>query len=666
LETEVAEIEKVTDPTKMVTDPVVLDVLAKQKIDKDYVLLLQDYGKRIKGVSSPYARFYHDLKSGKGLMAVSGLPMVDAYGFGHELQWMDKNGIIENGNNIFHCVIDRGAVRLITLSDQPTLKLRLADQPIEIKKDDELIYHPQLFISGVEILPLSDMPKLLETDSINENYHYNVLEWDFGVCLRRVRLIEGRFLGSWVFLTNPKGDVLIKYNQSGLPAAPSELWQAGKLKLRLQYARDEDTEFIPKAYFDEAREWPVTIEDSATFYPDADPETFSVDGRVQQASTNIAWGTLVGAAGSQAYPSEGSSDIRFLAGSTTDLWDRIYRLITLFDTSNLPDTASISAATLSLHGKAGKTDGCLATPTVNVYSSNPANNNNLVAADYATLGTTAFCDSPIAYADWVEGATANIYHNDFALNASGIAAISTIGVSKFGFRFNYDATSTAPNWVSAGSTLISVYTTEKGAGFQPKLVVTYSTGVTEKSSAETGSGAEVITSGNPIVVTSGAEAGSGLESLGSRDLGQIETGSGLESLGSRDLGQIETGSGLEFLESRDLRQIETGSGLESVGSRDFGQTEAGSGLDISSLFAAFTGYDIGSGMEAALKIAAFISGDGGVGSELSWMLKEALAGDRGGGYDALKALIKAAGSGSNMRLTIHQGQVARPNKEVDL
>jgi hypothetical protein len=48
------------------------------------------------------------------------------------------------------------------------------------------------------------------------------------------------------------------------------------------------------------------------------------------------------------------------------------------------------------------------------------------------------------------------------------------------------------------------------------------------------------------------------------------------------------------------------------------------------------------------------------------MLKEALAGDGGGGYDALKALIKAAGSGSDMRLTIQQGQVARPNKEVDL
>jgi hypothetical protein len=631
-----AEIEKVTDPTKIVTDPTVLGVLARQGIDKDYVELCNDYGKRIKGVSSPYARFYHDLMSGKRLMVTSGLPMVDAYGFGHELEWTDKNGIIENGNNIFHCVIDRGAVRLITLSDQPTLKLRLADQPIEIKKDDELIYHPQLFIGGVEVQPGSLLPSLLETDPVNENYHYNVLEWDYGICKRRLRLIEGRFLGSWVFLDNPKSDVLVKYNQSG------------KLRLRLQYARDEDTEFVPKEFFYEAEAYPLTISDNLTFYPDADPETSSVDGRVQQASTNIAWGTLVGAAGSQAYPSEASSDIRFLAGSTTDLWDRIYRLITLFDTSNLPDTASISAATLSLHGKAGKTDGCLATPTVNVYSSNPANNNNLVAADYATLGTTAFCDSPIAYADWVEGGTANIYYNDFALNASGIAAISTIGVSKFGFRFNYDATSTAPNWVSVGSTLISVYTTEKGAGFQPKLVVTYSSTI-EKISSETGSGAEVITSGNPIVVTSGAEAGSGLESLGSRDLGQIETGSGLESLGSRDLGQIETGSG-----------------LESVGSRDFGQTEAGSGLDISSLLAAITGYEIGSGMEAALKIAAFISGDGGVGSELSWMLKEALAGDRGGGYDALKALIKAAGSGSDMRLTIHQGQVARPNKEVDL
>ena len=642
-------------------EPVLLAVLAKQGIAVSNVELWHDYAPRSRGKGySPYARGYRDIASGKRFAVVSGLPMVDAYGFGHELEWIDKNGIIENGNNIFHSTIDKGTVRIITLSDQPD----------GVKKDDDLVYHPQLFIGGAEVQPLSLHPSLLETDPVNESYHYNVLEWDYGVCRRRVRLIEGRFLGSWVFIDNPGGDVLIKYNQ------------AGKLKLRLQYALDQDTEFVPKDFFDGAEQYPVTIEDSATFYPDADPETSSVDGNAYQSSTNVAWSTLVGAAGTNADPSGNSAYIRFDAGTTTNLWNRIYRLITLFDTSSLPDDASISAVMLSLHGMSSKADGCSATPSINVYSSDPASNINLVAGDYDCLGSSALCDTPIAYADWLEGNTADQFYNDFTLNAAGIAAISRTGVSKFGFRLNYDVDNNAPNWVSGGSTYLKAYTAEKGAGFKPKLVVTYTTG-SEIFSSETGSGAEVITSGNPIVIMNKTETGSGLESLESRNLGQAEAGSGLESLESRNLVQTETGSGSESLEScvllltetgsgleslgsRHLGQIETGSGSESVGNRDLGQTEAGSGLDISSLLAAFSGYEIGSGMEAALKIAAFMAGDTGLGSELGWLLKEALANDEAGGYDALKALIKTSDSGSDMRLTIHQGQVARPNKEVDL
>jgi hypothetical protein len=658
-----------------IIEPVLLLALAKQGIAESNVELWHDYAPRSRGKEySPYAQHYRDISSGKRFAVVSGLPMVDAYGQGHELVWTDKNGIIDNGNNIFHSIIDRGNIRILALSDQPT----------GAKKDDELTYHPQLFVGGIEVKPLSDMPKLLEADPVNENYAYNTLEWDYGICWRRLRLIEGRFLGSWVFIDNPQDDVLIKYNQSG------------KLKLRLQYAKDDDTEYIPKAFFDAAAAYPVVISDSATFYPDANPETATVDGRVWQDSgaSGVDWATIVAAAGTSAADSTTYTDCAMYSGTNIDKWRLLGRAIFLFDTSSLGSGAEISAVVLSLRGNAKNGSSI----DVNIYSSAPASNTALAAGDFDSLGSTAFSDT-INISSW---SVAD--YNDFGLNSSGIAAINKTGVSKFGSRdATHDAGNSEPSWTSTAY-YMRFYCAEQGNGYKPKLVVTYSVGVTEKSSSETGSGAEAIASGSPINTMSGAETGSGvemvtpgspivvmsktetgsgLESLGSRSLGQTEAGYGLESLGSRELGQIEKGSGLDSLESfvllqteagfgleslgsRSLGQTEMGSGLESLGSRDLGQIEAGSGLDIAFLLAALAGYDLGSGVEAALKIAVCISADTGSGSELSRMLKDALAGDGGGGYDALKTLIKKSGSGSDMRLTIHRRQVARPHKEVSL
>jgi hypothetical protein len=467
-----------------VFEPVLLAALAKQGIAASNVELWHDYAPRSRGKGySPYARHFLDTVSGKIFAIISGLPGCDAYGQTHEMAWSDKNGVIENGNNIFHGVIDKGAVRLIALSDQPD----------GAKKDEEVNFNPQLFIDGTEVLPLSDMPRLLEVDPINENYHNNTLEWDYGVCLRRIRIIEGRFLGSWVFITAPKGDILIKYNQSG------------KFRLRLQYAKDEDTEYIPEAFFDRAGAYPVTISDSATFYPDPHAETSSVDSEVWQTSTGTAWTNLVNGAGAAANDSKTTMATYMRCGTTTDQYTEIDRMIFLFDTSSLPDSATISAATLSLRGNT-KSDSLSASPDINIYSSNPASNTQIVGGDFDSLGNVAF-STTITYA----GFSASGY-NDFALNASGLAAISLTGVSKFGARnVNHDVADSAPPWVSNTYSILQAYTAEQGSGYQPKLVVTYTTGVTEISSAENGAGAEVRTSGHPIVMTSDTEISSGAE-----------------------------------------------------------------------------------------------------------------------------------------------------------
>ena len=208
-----------------------------------------------------------------------------------------------------------------------------------------------------------------------------------------------------------------------------------------------------------------------TAYPDASPETTSVDGYVGQdeAVAGVAWGTIRGAAGNDfddALATEVALWIK--GGTTTDQWRDLYRSVFLFDTASLGAAASVSAATLSLYGD-GKGDGLGVTPNVTIVSSAPASNTGLAGTDYATLGATALCDTPITYAGWAAA------YNDFALNATGLAAISTTGVSKFGGRnSNYDLANVAPTWGSALESYLSTFFADQtGTANDPKLVVTY-------------------------------------------------------------------------------------------------------------------------------------------------------------------------------------------------
>lgn len=572
-----------------VLDPILIQTLSKQGIDVNRVALWRDYAPHVRGKGfSPYARTYLDTLGSKQFAVISGLPGCDAYGQEHELAWTDKNGLISNGNNIFHAVIDKGSLVLMALSEQP----------YGIKSNDTMTFHPQLFIGGVEVKPTSDTPRLLDGDPVNENYAKNTLEWDYGVCLRRIRIIEGRFLGSWVFVTAPKGDVLIEYNRSG------------KLCLCLQYAQGDDTEFIPKAYFDEATEWPVIIDDSATFYPDAHPETSSVDGELYHSvAAGASWATLRDGAGTYAVPTATLGYVGMTSDDETDKWANIERCVFLFDTSSLAGRTVISA-TLSIRGYS-KADGLSCTPDINIYSSNPASNTNLVAGDYDSLGTAAFCDTAITYTGFNTSG-----YNDFVLNASGLAAINTSGISKFGARnTNYDVANSAPSWAASKSSRFRMCYAEYGAGYQPKLVVTYTQGAMDKSSSDAGSGIETVIPGNPIVIMSSAEAGSASESLGSRDLGQ---------------------------------------------------SEMGSGIDIASLLSALAGEEIGSATEAALFIAALFQADAALGSELSWMLKDAVSGDVGSAREALKLLIKTASATADGRLFESAGQGKIPSQKREM
>jgi hypothetical protein len=212
-----------------------------------------------------------------------------------------------------------------------------------------------------------------------------------------------------------------------------------------------------------------------TFNPDAHTEVTSVDGSVQRdaGGAGEVWATIRSGAGTAANDNATTMNCAVaLASGTTNQWAGIGRSIYLFPTSSLPDAAVTSAAVLSVYVQS-KYDGLGATLATNVYATTPASNTALVNADYGQFGTTALATA-ISWASLPSSGYA-----DFNLNASGIAAISTTGVSKYGIRFEKDASNTAPTWVAGEENSFIVYTADDtNGGRDPKLVVTYTASTT--------------------------------------------------------------------------------------------------------------------------------------------------------------------------------------------
>ena len=207
-----------------------------------------------------------------------------------------------------------------------------------------------------------------------------------------------------------------------------------------------------------------------TLYPSLDGMVAQL-GQGPEGSGDWTWAALRAAGGSNV---DDSNTIIFAplinSGYNDPYWQGLRRHILLFDLSVLTPGTAISTLTLSLKGN-DKRDELNIAPTINIYSSAPASNMGLVAGDFNSLGSTAYCDTPIAYADWI-----NLF-NDFVFNATGIAAAQTAadgdGILKLGVRIaNYDADGATPTWSFRGITAFESYSVDyAGTDRDPKLVI---------------------------------------------------------------------------------------------------------------------------------------------------------------------------------------------------
>jgi len=196
----------------------------------------------------------------------------------------------------------------------------------------------------------------------------------------------------------------------------------------------------------------------------------SVDGYTYR-SANETFATMRGGAGNGVQSSSGGMTIRQMAYSSGGVNFAVFdRAILIFDTSALGSGAVISAATLDLYAS-GLT--ALGDSSLAIVSASPASDTALVAADYSTLGTTAFTDSQPAFSSMA----ANPSYGDISitLNASGRNAISKTGKTILGFRTEWDRNNSFGGvWVANGTTGVVIAASEtSGTVDDPTLTITY-------------------------------------------------------------------------------------------------------------------------------------------------------------------------------------------------
>lgn len=213
---------------------------------------------------------------------------------------------------------------------------------------------------------------------------------------------------------------------------------------------------------------------SITVYPDANPETTTVDGiaarnGVDQTLTNIRAG-----AGNASDDLSTQNQVLHLQASTTNnQFSQLGRGIFLFDTSAIGSTNNVDSSTISFWGYS-KSNG-LGSPAFVIGSSSPASNTAVVNADYSQVQTTSF--GSISYASY--DATDTVY-SDITLNASGLANISKTGVSKFSAQTDWDINNSFTGvWANSFDSAFYCYFADNaGTTKDPKLVVNYSAAAT--------------------------------------------------------------------------------------------------------------------------------------------------------------------------------------------
>lgn len=218
---------------------------------------------------------------------------------------------------------------------------------------------------------------------------------------------------------------------------------------------------------------------TSTFRPDANPESNSVDGAISSNETNNSTSLFSACltAVSSGTRSAGDTAVNLFARviyTSTDnppLFDnfgedrfdcQVFRAFLTFDTTSLPDSATVDSAVLSVYGisASGIND-------VGVKTANPSSPTSIATGDWTTVGTS-FISTTI---DTVSFSTSA--YNDFTFNASGRSHVNLTGVTEVAVVLQVESGTFGSG--NEGVTFSSADTS--GTSQDPELEVTYTAGV---------------------------------------------------------------------------------------------------------------------------------------------------------------------------------------------
>jgi hypothetical protein len=202
-------------------------------------------------------------------------------------------------------------------------------------------------------------------------------------------------------------------------------------------------------------------------YPNSHAEVTSMDGFSARSGVNENFETIRAGAGNLSGDNNSSEDLILFASTTSNQFQRLKKLIVLYDTSDLTEDVNILSATVSFRGTS-KSNG-LGSPDFHVVSSTPASNTAVANADYSQVGSDSFGSIPYA-------SFSTTGYNDITMDADGIDNISKSEISKFGARLSWDINGAFGGaWVSGQYSGFSVNMADNtGTTADPKLTITYS------------------------------------------------------------------------------------------------------------------------------------------------------------------------------------------------
>jgi len=192
----------------------------------------------------------------------------------------------------------------------------------------------------------------------------------------------------------------------------------------------------------------------------------SVDGYVSRTSSAV-WATIREGAGQSVDSASTSAYSRLSSSFTSNYFNRIDRLIQIYDTENFPEEFRITNASINVYGNSHSNTFGSAPNLVVTDVTALASTTSITASDYNKFGSTSLSDSNVTYAAYNDAA-----YNKIWLNAAGIAEIDTTDVSIFMLRTSWDADNAPPTWSGSKTGYFRPSTMESAT--DPYMIVNFS------------------------------------------------------------------------------------------------------------------------------------------------------------------------------------------------